>query len=295
MSASSWDDPTEMLTRAQQARAQGDQPLAYQLYARASEISPQEGKAWQGRAETAASADEALVSYAYAAALQPDAAALARTLDAAIAQKVQDSQPGDAALLAALGQELAEVGLDEGAQALLERAVELDPSSTDALVWLAGISGEDQKQLDYLNRALAVNPHDARARAGLLAVKLPGPPAPAAPPGAGAPFSGAAPQLRLGVPLAMDPAAPENSTMEGLRKRRQAAPATVADVETTLSDDPALERLRRLRETVPQAAPPRAAMAAASESDARLRMILLLLVALVVILAAAGLYLILTQ
>src|SRR5436305_1791757 len=164
-----------MLSRAQTAHMQGDRELSYQLYARASEINPQDAQAWQGRAETANSTDEALVSYAYAAALDTQNQPLARTLDAAVAQRVQDAKKTDVPLLVALGQEFAEVGLTGRARTVLERASELDTSSTDAFVWLAAVAPDDQKQLEYLNRALATNPRDPRARAGLLSAKLPMP------------------------------------------------------------------------------------------------------------------------
>ena len=59
---SAWDNPQEMLARAETANAQGDRELAYQMYARASEINPQDPTAWRGRAETATNQDEALVT-----------------------------------------------------------------------------------------------------------------------------------------------------------------------------------------------------------------------------------------
>ncbi len=59
--SNNWDDPAEMLSRAQAARTQGDRALAYQLDARASELTPQDAQAWQGRAETATSTETPLV------------------------------------------------------------------------------------------------------------------------------------------------------------------------------------------------------------------------------------------
>jgi tetratricopeptide (TPR) repeat protein len=265
--SSNWDDPSEMLSRAQAARAQGDRDLAYQLYARASEINPQDVNAWQGRAETATSSDEALVSYAYAAALDTENQPLARTLDAALAQRVHDAGKSDVPLLVALGQEFAEVGLTERAQSLLERASELDTSSTDALVWLAGTATDDQKQLDYLNRALATNPRDPRARAGLLSVKLPPPPS----------------------------ATPPPSRSERLAALSASSNAPAPPIADTAAETATMERLRKLRASVPPAEPQRAAAspvegfrAAAPSTDTRMRNILILLVVVVVLLALAG-------
>ena len=268
--SSNWDNPAEMLARAQAARSQGDQALAYQMYARASEINPQEANAWQGRAETAASADEALISYAYAAALDSTNQPLARTLDAALAQRVQDANKSDAPLLVAIGQELAEVGLTERARLVFERAAELDSSSTDALVWLAGVASDDQTQLDYLNRALATNPRDPRVRAGILSVKLPPPPASPPPPARSERFAA----LVNPAPSAATTPAPSEST----------------------SESATMERLRKLRANVPPAQTERVPVspeqdlraAAVPPNDNRMRNVFILLLALVLLLAVAG-------
>lgn len=280
--SSSWDDSTELLTRAQAARAQGDHEMAYQLYARATELNPQDATAWQGRAETAPSHDETLIGYAYASALDPTNKPLADTLDAALAKRVQDAKPEDAPLLIVLGQELAELGFKERGRALLERASGLDPTNTDALVWLAGVSADDQAQLDYLNRALMTNPRDPRARAGLLSVKLP--PAPAAPPSpppvesAGKTAAGARPSAAVRPVTPPAPFAPAARKLE------------------TPGEDPAMERLRKLRAHVP---PPDSPAATApspvddlrnlgQSNNTRIRNILILLIVLVIVLALAG-------
>jgi len=266
---SAWDNPTEMLARAQAARVQGERELAYQLYARASELNPQDAQAWQGRADTATNADEALVSYAYAAALNPSDQSLERTLDAFVGQRVTNSEKGDVPLLVAVGQELAEVGLAGRAEPLLERAVELDHSSTDALVWLAGLEADKEKQIEYLNRALATNPRDARARAGLLLVKPPTAPPPSTPP---AHASTATPAQEQSAVSASTQA---ESSMERLRRSRAATP-----VEPQASPSPA---------TVPHMETP------AQRGEKMMRIILLALLALVVVFALAGILLLLRQ
>lgn len=262
--SSNWDNPTELYERAQNARAQGDRELAYQLYARASELNPQDAKAWQARAETATSTDEELVSYAYAAALDPMNQELTRTLDATLTQRTQTTAFTDAPLLVAMGQELAEVGLNDHARKLFARATELDSNSSDALVWLAGVAPDDQTQLDYLNRALAVNSRDPRARAGLLSVKLPAPPA--------------SPSVssQNATAKTSEPSAPTNgdsASMERLRKLRANVPAN----ET--------------RPITPDAPPAQEFSASSPPKDNRMRNIVLILLAIVVLLALAGFFL----
>lgn len=289
-----WDNAGEMLTRAQTARTQGDRNLAYQMFARASELNPQDASAWQGRAETATSNDEALVSYAYASALSTENQNLARTLDAAIAHRVADADKNDVALLIALGQELAEVGLMERAQKLLERATELDRSSTDAWVWLAGTSSENSQQLDYLHRALATNPRDSRARAGLLAVK---PPAPAAPVSAPPTARAIARESNdLNAILAHATLTDDPREREQLYQRALQLDPDNAQARDGLS----LLRVRKLRETARASEPafetsPQAFRAALTTSDYRMRNIFLALLALVLLFAIAGIILLITQ
>lgn len=288
-----WDNAGEMLSRAQAARSQGDRELAYQMFARASELNPQDARAWQGRAETATSSDEALVSYAYATALDSSNQPLIRTLDAAVAQRVADADKGDVSLLLALGQELAEVGLTDRAQLLFQRVTELDHSSTDALVWLAGTTSDNAAQVDLLNRALATNPRDSRARAGLLAVK---------------PMTSTAPTVPLSRPSVTAEPGATSLDVNGIL----AHAALTDDVEEreklyqrVLQLDPdnvqardgmSMLRVRRLRDTVratesPVESPFQGLRAAQSSNQNRTRMVLIALIALVVILVVVGLIL----
>lgn len=283
MSSNSWDDPKHVIERADTALASGDRELAYQLFARASELDPQDARAWQGRAETASSADEALVSYGYAAALDPDNQPLGRTLDAALDHRLGGAGKGDTPILVAMGQELAEVGLTDRAQTLLDRALELDPSSTDALIWLAGISRDDQKQLNYLNRALATNPRDPRARAGVLSIQLPTATAPDATPPA-------EPLAPSAVPIAapapdLPPSAP---------------PATSASPAATDTEAASMARLRQARANAPATAtespaPPVTVEQTSLLGDGAMRTILIVLLALVLILGVAGILLLVSK
>src|SRR5690349_16789986 len=90
-----WDDPAEMLARAKTAEEQDDRALAYQLYASASELSPQDSTAWEGRARNANSTDEALVSYANASALDSNNQELAQTLDDSLKQRLASATRDD--------------------------------------------------------------------------------------------------------------------------------------------------------------------------------------------------------
>lgn len=292
-----WDNPGEMLARAQAARAHGDRELAYQMYARASELNPQDATAWQGRAETAMSSDEALVSYAYASALDGKNQTLGRTLDAAVAARVAGADKDDLGLVLALGQELAEVGMIDRARSLFQRATEIDPGSADAWVWLAGTTPDITTQLSYLDRALTLNPRDSRARAGLLAVKPPTTPVPAeavskpAPSAANVIESTDLNAILAHATLASDP----------VEKEKLYEHALELDPDNVQAKDGlSMLRVRRLRDSVRSSEtvkePKLKRLQATSPApEKRLRNILLLLIVIVVILAAAGILLQLTQ
>lgn len=274
---SAWDNPEEMLTRAQAAHAQGDNALAYQMYARASEINPQDANAWRGRAETSTNQDEALVSYAYANALTPTDRNLEHTLDASVSQRLSTTAQDDVPLLVAMGQELAEVGLTDKAEQFFQRAVALDATSTDALVWLAGLEQDKDKQTDYLNRAVATNPRDSRARAGLLALKPLPPPSPVAATASPVPTTTTAVSSARANELVSASEAQAQSSMERLRKLREANPPGQAATHSM-----------PVSASAPRPAPARPA-------NNPMRYLLLGLLALVVILAFAGIFLMLTQ
>lgn len=274
---SAWDNPQEMLTRAQAARALGDRTLAYQMYARASEINPQDAIAWRGRAETCANQDEALVSYAYASALAPTDETLEHTLESSVEKRLSTTVPDDVPLLVEMGQELAEVGLADQAERFFQRAVDLDGNCTDALVWLAGVEQDRDRQIEYLNRALATNPRDSRARAGLLALK------PLASPTSGTPD--------------METMGATTADATTLRTEELVA-ASQAQAQSSM------ERLRKLREanppdrTAPHPAPahtPLPPPAAAPAPNNTMRYLLLGLLGLVVVLMFAGIFLLLTR
>lgn len=167
---SAWDNPSEMMQRARDAQKQGERDMAYQLYARASELAPQDGEAWYGRAQTTSSADEGLVSFAYAVAVAPENQSLHAALDSAMASRIESATPADVSTLVAVGQEFAEVGLTDEAHIVLQRAVDLDPISSEALLWLAGTSRDPKLALKHLSNAATVAPNDQRVQSGLAAL-----------------------------------------------------------------------------------------------------------------------------
>lgn len=54
------------------------------------------------------------------------------------------------------------------ARRLLWTALQLEPERADLWMWLAGVASSPRVSLAYLTRALALEPHNSRARAGLL-------------------------------------------------------------------------------------------------------------------------------
>src|SRR5690242_20604913 len=81
----------------------------------------------------------------------------------------------------------ARLGDRAGANAALERAVQLNPTDEEAWFWLAAVQSEPRRSLLALERVLALNPRHERALAGQAAVRAhlgldPAPPPPAAAP-----------------------------------------------------------------------------------------------------------------
>ncbi|MDY7040975.1 MAG: hypothetical protein SVX38_08940, partial [Chloroflexota bacterium] len=66
-----------------------------------------------------------------------------------------------------LGISAAQTGRRHAAQRHLRQVLRLAPDNVPALLWLAGLAEDTQEALDYVQRALAVAPNDARALAAL--------------------------------------------------------------------------------------------------------------------------------
>ncbi len=167
METNPWDDFQSVLQRAQNAQQKGDNELAYEFFVRASELNPNGVEGWRGRASTATVPDDALVSVAYAVALEPGDAPQKQTLDQLIEIRNASATPEDALALIVMGQKLAEVGLTRQAQVLLRRAVELDAKQPEGLIWFAATTEDPTDATRALKQALEQDPQNAVARAGL--------------------------------------------------------------------------------------------------------------------------------
>ncbi len=167
METNPWDDFQSVIQRAQNAQQKGDNELAYEFFARASELNPDAAEGWRGRAATATIPDDALVSIGYAVALQPEDAAQKQTLEQLIEIRNASATPEDAPALIVMGEKLAEVGLTRQAQTLLRRAVELDDHQEEGLIWFAATTEDPTDATRALKQVLDRNPQHAVAQAGL--------------------------------------------------------------------------------------------------------------------------------
>jgi tetratricopeptide (TPR) repeat protein len=182
MDMNPWNDLASVLERAHAAQQKGDAQLAYELYARALELDPNTAEGWQGRAATSTLPDDALVSLAYAVALQPENEAQRQELERQLATRLNSAQSEEEApALVVDGQKLAQVGLTHEAQQLLRRAIGLDHMQEDARLWLAGTTDDPREAESLLREVLARNPENEIARAGLEAVTQQGEHASSAP------------------------------------------------------------------------------------------------------------------
>ena len=170
MANDSLDDAGSLLRSASEAQSSGDTELAYEFFARASELSPNSAQAWRGRAATTPLADDALISCAYAVALTPNDQSLGRELEQRIQSRAATTKSSEAPALIAVGQKCAEVGLIREAHELLRRANELDDTLEEGFVWAAATTDDISEASIALKRALALNPGNPSARAGFSSV-----------------------------------------------------------------------------------------------------------------------------
>lgn len=172
MASEVWNDSAGLLEQASAAQRSGERELAYEFYARASELAPDTAQAWRGRAATTPLEDDALVSCAYAVALCPADHSLADELDQRLRIRCAEATRNVASSLVAVGQKLAEVGLARQAHQLFRRATELDDTLEEGFLWSAATTEDLGEASVALKRALALSPTDARARAGFSKVML---------------------------------------------------------------------------------------------------------------------------
>ncbi len=171
METTSWNDFAAVVEQAQAAQRAGDLKLAYEFFSRASELNPNDPAGWRGRALTSAFADDALVSLAYAVALEPNNVEQRQELAARLESRTGSALRQDAAALVEIGQRLARVGLMSEARCVLRRAAELDATNEQALLWLAATIDNPTEAQQTLQQLLAVHPDNAVARAGLATVQ----------------------------------------------------------------------------------------------------------------------------
>jgi tetratricopeptide (TPR) repeat protein len=161
-------EPCESLLRkAERARLENETSRAHLIYARAVAMNPNDPRGWIGLATTAPNLDEAIISWAYALALNPADNATRIELNARLERRIERSGPPDAAVLVALGRLLAEVGQRRGALLLLARATELDPKNEEAWIWRAGVTEDNDETIACLTQVLKLNPVNPQAHAGL--------------------------------------------------------------------------------------------------------------------------------
>ena len=170
MDINPWNDFAAVLQRARDAQQKGDKELAYEFFVRASELNPNAAAGWTGRAATSTVPDDTLLSLAYAVALDPANDVCKHEFAAQLATRATAAQLTDAPALVTLGQKLAEVGLTYEARQVLQRATELDATQETGLVWLAAMTDDPSEAARLLGLALARNPKNALAQAGLDAV-----------------------------------------------------------------------------------------------------------------------------
>ncbi len=162
-----WENVSSLLKYGEQARAQNDSSRAFAFYVRATELDPNRVEAWVGRAATAPTLDDSITSWAYALSLSPAYDEAKNALQQQVDDKIASSTVQDANGLLNLGRILAEAGQPDLAFQLLKRATELDDTNEEAWVWRAGVAQDTAEIISCLNQALALNPSNSQAQAGL--------------------------------------------------------------------------------------------------------------------------------
>ncbi len=162
-----WQDLSAVLSLGDQARAQNDARKAFAFYARATELDPNNARAWIGRARTAPNLDDAIKSWAYVLLVSPSDGEAKSELAQRTDEKIFQSKADDAGSLLDLGRALAEIGQKELSHRLLVKSTELDDTSEEAWIWRAGVADDSKEIVSCLNHALALNPANSQAQAGL--------------------------------------------------------------------------------------------------------------------------------
>lgn len=133
------------------ARA-GDKPLTRRLLREVTELQPRNEVAWLWLAGVAESPPDALEC-------------LERVLEINPANERAQAGIKNAYLQA--GAAAAKAGDRARARTLLTRAAEGDPRNENAWMWLAGVTDSSEEAIEYLEKVLALNPSNERARQGI--------------------------------------------------------------------------------------------------------------------------------
>ncbi len=158
------DELESVLTLARDAAAHDDPVAAYASFCQAADASPNLLEAWLGRADNAPEWDDALQSYARAAALAPDDptihARLERTLEWALTNATQT----EAEKLVAIAGFFVERGAPKYAERLYRRATELEPANVTAWLGCAQTTPNAQDAIKCAQRCLELAADNAAAQ-----------------------------------------------------------------------------------------------------------------------------------
>ncbi len=165
--AQPWEDPERILRHGEKTRTANDPARAHTFFARVVELNPNDARGWLGLAQTAPTLDEAIICWGYTLALTPDNLDARAELDARIEDKLNSSGTTDAPVLIALGRTLAQVGSQPAAYRLLAHATALNPLNVEGWIWRAAVAPNPADTVECLNHALALDPENIKARAGL--------------------------------------------------------------------------------------------------------------------------------
>lgn len=163
----SWDDLNSILAQAERARADQDEMRAHTLYVRATQLDPNNATAWAGRAAMSFDPDDSIVAGGYALALAPQDEPARSVLAQRIQERIAASGMSDADDLIALGRDLVQAGQKSFAHQLFVRATDLAANNSTAWVWRAGSTDSTDEAVSCLHRALALDPDNKKAEAGL--------------------------------------------------------------------------------------------------------------------------------
>lgn len=164
---SSWDDLQSILKQAEQARAEQDEMRAHTLYVRATQLDPNNAMAWAGRAAMSFDPDDSIVAWGYALALKPHNEHTRSILGQRVQERISTGGTGDVPDLITLGRDLAEAGQKSFAHQLFVRVTELAENNSSVWVWRAGCADSTDEAVMCLHRALALDPANKKAQAGL--------------------------------------------------------------------------------------------------------------------------------